>query len=98
MRPLERALETAILGLLDTRAGTICPSEAARQVAARGGLRSDGDPDPEAWRTLMEPARRAARRLAAEGRVVITQNGRPVDPDDFHGPIRIGRGEAYRTD
>ena len=82
-------LESAILGLLDRRAAgaTICPSEAARLVATElGHADADGH-----WRTLMEPARMAARRLVARGDVVITQKGRVVDPSTAKGPIRIRR-------
>jgi Protein of unknown function (DUF3253) len=80
----DRRLEAAITGLLARRAAsaTICPSDAARLVA--------GD-DDEGWRGLMEPARRAARRLVARGEVVITQGGRVVDPSTAKGPIRIRR-------
>ncbi|HYP45413.1 MAG TPA: DUF3253 domain-containing protein [Propionibacteriaceae bacterium] len=78
---LDRQLEAAIRELLDARASTatICPSEAARAVA------------PEGWRDLMEPARRAARRLVAAGEVDITQSGQVVDPSTAKGPIRIRR-------
>ena len=74
-------LEQAILQLLEARSrdASICPSEAARHVAA------------EDWRTLMEPARMAARRLVARGLVEITQGGRVVDPSRAKGPIRIRR-------
>jgi len=77
----DRALERAILELLAARdrGATICPSEAARAVA------------PDSWRSLMEHARRAARRLARDGRVEITQNGKPVNPTDFRGPVRVRR-------
>lgn len=77
----DRDLERTILALLDSRArgGTICPSDAAR---AAGG---------DDWRDLMEPARRAARRLVEAGEVQITQRGRVVDPSTAKGPIRIGR-------
>jgi hypothetical protein len=77
----DRRLERAITELLAQRAGaaTICPSEAARAV------------DPDGWRELMEPARRAARRLVADGAVEITQGGRVVDPSTAKGPIRIRR-------
>ncbi|MEO1065012.1 MAG: DUF2256 and DUF3253 domain-containing protein [Actinomycetota bacterium] len=83
VRPEDRALEAAILDLLDRRRGgaTICPSEAARAV---------GDDD---WRDLMEPARRAARRLVVDGAVEITQRGRVVDPSTAKGAIRIRRVE-----
>ena len=75
----DSALEQAILDLLDSRPGTICPSEAARSVA------------PEGWRDLMEPARQAARRLVARDMVEMTQGGRVVDPSTAKGPIRIRR-------
>jgi len=78
----DRDLESAIISLLDQRTAgaTICPSEAARLVAGESG-----------WRDLMEPARRAARRLVAAQEVEITQGGRVVDPSSVWGPIRIRR-------
>lgn len=78
---VDMALESAIMTLLDARAedASICPSEAARAV---GG---------DDWRDLMEPARRAARRLVSAGTVQITQRGRVVDPSTAKGPIRIRR-------
>jgi hypothetical protein len=76
---VDRRLERSILALLAERerTSTICPSEAARAVGADG------------WRDLMEPARRAARRLVAAGSVEVTQGGRVVDPSTAKGPIRI---------
>jgi hypothetical protein len=78
----DRELEQTTLSLLSARAATatICPSEVARTVGTE-----------ESWRSLMEPARRAARRLVAAGRVEITQGGRVVDPSTAKGPIRIRR-------
>ncbi|MFD6798134.1 DUF3253 domain-containing protein [Streptomyces cyaneofuscatus] len=80
----DQRLEQAILELLDGRAptATICPSDAARAAY-------DGDDD--GWRALMGPVRRAARRLVAAGEVEITQGGRPVDPGEVRGPIRVRR-------
>lgn len=79
---VDRRLESAITDLLGQRAGsaTICPSEAARVVGSGDG-----------WRELMEPARRAARRLVDRGEVEIVQGGRVVDPSTAKGPIRIRR-------
>jgi len=37
----------------------------------------------------MEPARAAARRLHAAGRLAILQNGHTVDPSHAKGPIRL---------
>ena len=78
-------LERTILSLLDDRApsSTICPSDAARAVGTA-----------DSWRSLMDPARDAARRLVEAGEVVITQGGEVVDLDSARGPIRIRRRAA----
>ena len=85
VRDVDHDLETAIDELLEARGAgkTICPSEAARRVA--------GSDDGDAWRDLMEPARRAARRLVEAGTVEVTQKGHRVDPSTAKGPIRIRR-------
>lgn len=90
---VDRDLEAAILELLGARArgATICPSEAARSVAAGSGSATKDGTSDESWRELMEPARRAARRLVAAEEVEITQKGRVVDPSTARGPIRIRR-------
>ncbi|VXA94688.1 DUF2256 and DUF3253 domain-containing protein [Nocardioides sp. AX2bis] len=78
----DEALEQSIRHLLAARARgkTICPSDAARAV---------GPAEDEGWRELMEPARRAARRMVAAGEVVVTQGGKVVDPSTAKGAIRI---------
>ena len=84
---VDQRLEAAILDLLSRRArtATICPSDAARVV---------GGDDEDAWRALMEPARRAARRLVDRGVVDITQQGQVVYPSTAKGPIRIRRRQG----
>ncbi len=82
-RPIDEALEEAIVALLGECSGTLCPSEAARRVR------------PGPWRPLMEPARAAARRLAARSVVRVLQKGVPVDPSRAKGPIRLARGRAF---
>lgn len=76
---LDAHLEQAILDLLAKRdpSSTICPSEAARAV------------DPEHWRDLNERTRQAARRLANDGKIRIMQKGKPIDPTNARGPIRL---------
>lgn len=90
---VDRELEASIRSLLASRASgaTICPSEAARAVATAGPDAPTAEPGAEPWRALMEPARRAARRLVAAGEVEITQGGRAVDPSTAKGPIRVRR-------
>jgi hypothetical protein len=77
------ALEAAILQLLTERGRdkTICPSEAAKLVGGKDTRRD--------WEGLMEPARAAARRLVAAGKIVITQGGRVIDPSTAKGAIRL---------
>lgn len=80
---VDERLEQVILQLVHERGTgkTICPSEAARAVAA-SEVR-------EIWEPLMEPARAAARRLAAQGRIAIMQGGHEVDASTAKGPIRL---------
>lgn len=85
---VDRALEAAIVDLLDQRGGTICPTEAIHLVS------SDVDEPALTEQALSEPARRAARRLAAAGVVEIVQDGRVVDPSTAKGPIRVRRAAS----
>jgi predicted enzyme related to lactoylglutathione lyase len=72
-------IAATIRALLAARAATstICPSDVARTMA------------PESWRHLMEPVRRTAARMMAEGEVEVTQRGSVVDPATARGPLRI---------
>lgn len=81
MADADTRLEQAIDALLDDRraGASICPSEAARAV------------DPDGWRELMPAARAAAGRLAAAGRVQVTQRGEVVDIATARGPVRVRR-------
>jgi hypothetical protein len=80
---LDNEIEKTILKLLQDRpaGATICPSEAARVLQPFEA----GD----SWKALMEPIRRAARRLAARGEIGWLQGGRPVDPSRARGPVRF---------
>ncbi len=68
-----------ILAMLAERksGATICPGEVARKL------------HPDTWRDHMEEVRSVARRLVADGRLVITQRGQVVDPSTAKGPIRL---------
>ena len=88
--PSDQAIEATVLRLVEERGPdkSICPSEAARALAAD-------------WRGLLAPVRRAAVRLAAAGRIQVLRKGQPVDPESVRGVIRLrvsrvgsNRGEA----
>ncbi len=70
--------EDQILDLLKSRGRdkTICPSEVLP-------IEQKSD------KMIMENVRSAARRLVAEGKIVITQKGVIVDPSTAKGPIRL---------
>ena len=79
-------VESTILALVTERGPTktICPTDAARALAAARGE------DDLAWRRWLSPVRNAAKALARQGRLVIYRKGKPADPDDFRGVIRLG--------
>ncbi|WP_405402992.1 DUF3253 domain-containing protein [Paracoccus sp. Ld10] len=56
---------------------TCCPSRIARDLTTD-------------WRPLMDPLRRLALQMAANGDIAVLQNGHPAGPNP-HGPIRLGR-------
>ena len=84
-KPKGDMVEETILALVADRAGkTICPTDAARAIAAARGE------DDLSWRRWLSPVRNAAKALARQGRLVIYRKGKPADPDDFRGVIRLG--------
>lgn len=79
VKPVDTKLEKAILTLLAAlpAGGTVSPDDAAKAV------------DPQGWKTLAEPARRAARRLTVAGKVTMIQGGHIVDPSIVKGPVLV---------
>jgi hypothetical protein len=77
--PSSARMRSVLLDLVRRRGAnkTVCPSEVARVLA------------PVGWRDLMEDVRQEAYRLADDGLVDITQQGRVVDGRAAHGPIRV---------
>ena len=81
---IERAERDRIAGEILARTAargagrTLCPSEVARALAVD-------------WRPLVPAVRAVAAELADQGRVVVTQKGRAVDPRTARGPVRLGR-------
>ncbi|MEN3122511.1 DUF3253 domain-containing protein [Janibacter sp. LM] len=57
-----------------------CPSDIARAVGGPG------------WRDLMDEVRAVAAALAADGTLVVTQGGQPVDVRTARGPVRVVAG------
>src|ERR1700709_830036 len=88
MPEVDERLEREILRLLRARGPgkTICPSEAARAVAA-----SD---DRTAWEPLMPLVRAAAGRLVGAGKIDVLQAGRVLDASTAKGPVRLRSRQA----
>lgn len=72
-------VEAAILRLTATcgPGRSVSPEEVARAV------------DETAWHGKLSAVRRAAIRLAADGRIEILRKGKPVPPEDVRGVIRL---------
>lgn len=63
---------------------TISPEDAAKRIAQEGGE------DDLGWRKWLPRVRASAKGLTREGRLVIYRKGKPADPDDVKGVIRLG--------
>lgn len=87
-------IAAVLLALADRRGPecSFCPSEAARALAPPNGA---GDP---AWRALMPQVRAVAACLVAEGRLVASRRGWPVDPADPGGPFRLSQSPGRGRD
>lgn len=74
------SLETALLAALSRVSGkTLSAPELAQEIAESAD-----------WHDLIMPIRRAAVKLALDGRLVIYRKGKPADPNDFRGVYRLG--------
>ena len=84
------AVEAVIVGLCarTPRGATISPTDAARAFAEARGE------DELGWRSHLGEVRRAAVKMALEGRLVIYRKGKVVDPTDFRGVYRLGPPSA----
>lgn len=79
MKDFFKQIADTILAVAKSRGAekTICPSEIARMMF------------PEDWRKHMGTIVNVAIDLQRQRKVMITQNGLPVDVDHIRGPIRI---------
>jgi hypothetical protein len=75
----DHRIEDVLRGLLRSAPRGVLDTDLAAALSADGGAEQ------------REPARRAARRLAAAGEVDLVQHGRVVDPSHAVGPVLIRR-------
>lgn len=89
LRPNLDQIEETILALCNARdeGATICPTEAAKAIAASEGCADE-------WRSLLTSVRQAAIALALSDRITIYRKGKPADPSAFKGVYRLGIGPA----
>ena len=85
-KPQDDLVADAIMALANGRGPgkTLCPTDAAKAIAEARGE------DDLAWRRWLPQVRNTAKALARQGRLVIYRKGKPADPDDFRGVIRLG--------
>ncbi len=87
-------IEAEILAQTHARGSdkSVCPSEVARALSE--GQPTEGQP-PQDWRQHMHAVRQEAIRLAKAGRIEILRKGKPVEPGEVRGVIRLrSRGAA----
>ena len=56
---------------------SLCPTDVARAVSA------------EDWRPLLGAVRKVAADLARQGKIEILRKGKPINPDEIRGVIRL---------
>lgn len=56
---------------------SLCPTDVARAVSA------------EDWRLLLGAVRKVAADLARQGKIEILRKGKPINPDEMRGVIRL---------
>lgn len=73
------AITATLLRLAAERgpAKSLCPTDVARAVSA------------EEWRPLLGAVRKVAADLARQGKIEILRKGKPINPDDMRGVIRL---------
>jgi hypothetical protein len=73
------AITTAMLQIAAERGPekSLCPTDVARAVSA------------EDWRPLLGAVRKVATDLARQGKIEILRKGKPINPDEMRGVIRL---------
>ncbi|MEY4859506.1 MAG: hypothetical protein RLZZ235_1673 [Pseudomonadota bacterium] len=73
------AITAALLHLAAERGPekSLCPTDVARAVSA------------ENWRPLLGAVRKVAADLARQGKIEILRKGKPINPDEMRGVIRL---------
>ncbi|MCB8952772.1 MAG: DUF3253 domain-containing protein [Ardenticatenales bacterium] len=61
--------------------GAVDPGEVARALY------------PEAWQSLLPRVRLTAKKLALSGYILILRKGKPADPNEFKGVIKLRLGD-----
>lgn len=77
-KPDDAAIAAAIVAATSAAGPgkSVSPEDAARALATE-------------WHPLLGPVRRVAAALAREGRIDILRKGKPIDPGEVKGVIRL---------
>ncbi len=67
-------------------AGSVRPEDVARMLL------------PDHWQTILKRVRLFSKKLAQNGRILILRKGKPADPEEFKGLIRLQITEAGLMD
>jgi hypothetical protein len=79
----------AVLGEL-APGGSASPSASPMDIArAYAATRAKPSDPPDVWRRYMNAVKQQMVHLARAGQIEITRKGRPVDPNNFKGVVRL---------
>ncbi len=67
-------------------AGSVRPEDVARMLL------------PDHWQTILKRVRLFSKKLAQNDRILILRKGKPADPEEFKGLIRLQITEAGLMD
>ncbi|MDH5749743.1 MAG: DUF3253 domain-containing protein [Rhodospirillales bacterium] len=88
----------AILAALSETDGSLSPQDIAKTIAQ---ARSKPKDPPDVWKKYLQAVKQQMVHLARAGRIEILRKGKPADPENFKGVVRLrlkGAGAESGTD
>ncbi len=79
-------IAAAILEALAQTDKTLSPQDIAKTIAHARAKPKD---PPDVWKKYLAAVKQQAVHLARSGRIEILRKGKPADPDNFKGVVRL---------
>ncbi len=79
-------IAAALLEALSQTEGSLSPQDIAKEIAKARAKPKD---PPDIWKKYLRAVKQQAVHLARAGRIEILRKGKPADPDNFKGVVRL---------